>query len=241
MQRVPHVQRLSLKLDSTGTYRRCHVSMTVWRTNCRTASFSFRRPNPSARQALQTHSTASEHCSYRTYALMTSPRTQQFPTTYTRPHAQRLRKTFSPLNSRRNACASQSACVPAHTARSTAARCVLKPCERRGTSSGKKTRYHKKYCQWCQCVRIEGDDKGAEHTWDVQTLLNTTNANVCTNHANGKSTVRLPNANPEPRASTICGMKLTSGERKSPWMLVGSGVSGTSKNPREARYFGLAG
>lgn len=53
----------------------------------------------------------------------------------------------------------------------------------------------------------------AKHlTCDVQTLLNTTKHTVCTNHANGRSSLLFPNNTPVPIDSTICGPKLVSGD-----------------------------
>lgn len=52
-----------------------------------------------------------------------------------------------------------------------------------------------------------------KRTCDVHTLLKMTNAHVWTNHVKARSFLLLPNSNPAPRVSTICGTKLVNGDR----------------------------
>ena len=92
--------------------------------------------------------------------------------------------------------------------------------------------YHRKYCAATSAFLKELQGEQRVPTCDVQTLLKTTKTNVCTNHAKTRSSRRRPNSSPVPRARLICGTKLASGDRISPFHM-GTTGPGAADVPAE--------
>jgi hypothetical protein len=77
--------------------------------------------------------------------------------------------------------------------------------------------------------RVSWDERvqGGERTCEVQTLLKSTNAAVCANHASGRCCLCRPKSSPAPSVAPSCGPKLARGDRKIRAASEGVDVEGT--------------